>query len=136
MSKDNLKHVETLIGEDVIIRGDVILKEGAIISGKIYGTIQANGPLRATKTAYIKGDISAVDAYVGGSIEGNLVVSGKVVLKSQSSVKGDITYRQLIIEEGAQFEGRCDIASVEDKSDESVPVDLDLDKSAIFSSRT
>jgi len=36
MAKESLKHVETMIGEDVVIRGDLALEGGAIISGKIY----------------------------------------------------------------------------------------------------
>ena len=110
MAKDTLRHVETMIGEDAVVRGDIILKGGAIISGKVYGNVRTNGSVRTTKTGYIKGDVTASDAFVGGVVEGNLTTSGKVVLGSRSDVKGDIVYRQLVIEEGAHFEGRCDIA--------------------------
>ncbi len=106
-----------MIGEDAVIRGDVVLNGGAIISGKVYGNVTATGPVRATKTAYIKGDITAQDAYIGGVVEGNLNTSGKVILRSQSSVRGDIVYRELVIEEGAHFEGRCDIASQHEGSE-------------------
>jgi len=128
MAKDSFKQVETMIGEDAVIQGDLILEEGAIISGKIYGSIRAKGPLRATQTAYIKGDITTVDAYIGGTIEGNLIASGKVILKSQSTVKGDITYKKLVIEEGAQFEGRCDIASDESQQETTESADINFDR--------
>jgi len=128
MVKDSLKHVETMIGEDVVIEGNIILEGGAIISGKIFGNIRTNGPLRATQTAYIKGDITASDAYIGGVVEGNLIASGKVILKSQSVVKGDIVYRQLVIEEGAQFKGRCDIAHALGETATPETVDIDLDE--------
>lgn len=113
MAKDTLKHVETIIGEDAVVHGDVVLEGGAIISGKVFGNVMSNGPVRATRTAYVKGDIVATDAYIGGVVEGSLKTSGKVVLTSQSIVKGDIVYRQLVIEEGAHFEGRCDLVPVE-----------------------
>jgi cytoskeletal protein CcmA (bactofilin family) len=45
---------------------------------------------------------------VGGTVHGN-VHAGKVVLRGDSKVPGDIVYKQLVIEEGASFEGRCDI---------------------------
>ena len=111
MAKDSFRQVETMIGEAAVVRGDVILEGGAIISGKVYGNVRASGPVRATKTAYIRGDVTASDAYIGGVIDGNLTTSGKVVLRRKSRVRGDIVYRQLMIEEGAQFEGRCDLAS-------------------------
>lgn len=117
-----------MIGEDAVIRGDLDLEGGAIISGKIYGNIKTNGSLRATNTAYVNGDITAADAIIGGVVEGNLIASGKVVLKSQSAVKGDIVYKQLVIEEGAHFQGRCDIASAEGETGVIEPVDINLDK--------
>ncbi|MFQ6615953.1 MAG: polymer-forming cytoskeletal protein [Fidelibacterota bacterium] len=116
MAKDSLKHVETMIGEEAVVRGDVVLKGGAIVAGKIYGNLRTDGPVRITRSAFIKGDVNASHAYVGGTVEGNLTTTGRVVLRSGSAVKGDIVYRQLVIEEGAQFEGRCDLASASDES--------------------
>lgn len=113
MTKDSLKHVTTMIGEDAVVRGDVVLEGGVIISGKILGNVTTDGPVRATRSAYVKGDITAQDAYIGGVVDGNLKTSGKVILRSQSAVRGDIVYRQLMIEEGAHFEGRCDIVPLE-----------------------
>lgn len=111
MAKDSLKHVETMIGEEAVVRGDLVLKGGAIVAGKIYGNLRTDGPVRVTRSAYIRGDVSASQAFVGGTVEGNVTTTGRVVLRSGSAVKGDIVYRQLVIEEGAQFEGRCDILS-------------------------
>jgi len=90
--------------------------------------IRTNGSLRATNTAYVKGDITAADAIIGGVVEGNLIASGKVILKSQSDVKGDIIYRQLVIEEGAHFQGRCDIAPAESETVATEPADINLDQ--------
>ena len=33
-----------------------------------------------------------------------------MTLKSTSKLKGDISYRKLHIEDGAKFEGQCDLA--------------------------
>ena len=32
---------------------------------------------------------------------------------------GDIVYRKLLIEDGAQFEGKCDLASIEKESEKN-----------------
>lgn len=109
--------METMIGEEAVVRGDVVLKGGAIVAGKIYGNLRTDGPVRLTKGAHIRGDVRASHAYVGGTVEGNVTTTGRVVLGSGSIVKGDIVYRQLVIEEGAQFEGRCDIVT----STEGIP---------------
>lgn len=109
MTKDSLRHVETMIGEEAVVHGDVVLKGGAIVAGKVYGNLRTDGPVRVTRSATIRGDVTASEAFVGGTVEGNVSATGRVVLRSGSSVKGDVVYRQLVIEEGAQFEGRCEI---------------------------
>jgi cytoskeletal protein CcmA (bactofilin family) len=114
MAKDSLKHVGTMVGVDAVIRGDLVLKGGAIICGQVHGNVYTEGPIRVARDAYIKGDVMASDAFIGGVVEGKLSTFGKVVLRGHSVVKGDIIYRKLVIEEGAQFEGRCDIAPRDD----------------------
>ena len=108
MKRNNQKHVETMIGEDAVITGEIVLNGGAIISGKVMGNVKASGTVRVTRTGTIEGDIEAGEATVGGTVHGN-VQAGKVVLRGDSKVHGDIVYKQLVIEEGASFEGRCDI---------------------------
>ena len=108
MKRNNQKHVETMIGEDAVVTGEIVLKGGAIISGKVMGNVMTSGTVRVTKTGTIEGDVEAGEATVGGTVHGN-VQAAKVVLRSDSKVHGDIVYRQLVIEEGASFEGRCDI---------------------------
>ena len=112
--KDSFKHVDTMIGADAVIQGDVLLKGGAIISGKVFGNVVTKGPVRITRTGYVKGDIKAADAYLGGVVQGNVRTTGKVVLQSHSKVAGDLVYHRLVIEDGAQFAGKCDIIFTND----------------------
>ncbi|MBF89846.1 MAG: cell division protein [Candidatus Marinimicrobia bacterium] len=116
MKKNNQKHVETIIGEDAVISGEIALKGGAIISGKIEANIKTEGTIRITRTGTIDGDIIADEATIGGALNGNLKAN-KITLRSGSKVNGDILYKQLIIEEGANFEGRCDLASNEKREE-------------------
>ena len=111
MANNNYKHVETMIGPEAVVNGDLTMKGGAIISGTVYGNVTTNGSLRVTKSAQIFGNVTSSDAYVSGRIEGNLTTSGKIELRSTAELKGDLVYQQIVIEEGAKFEGKCDLAS-------------------------
>ena len=42
-------------------------------------------------------------------VVGHLKSEGAVTLKKTSELKGNISYRKLHIEDGAQFEGQCDL---------------------------
>ena len=48
------------------------------------------------------------------SIKGDISVSNKIVLGSKSEISGDLTYRSLIIEDGAQFQGSCSVIGNKD----------------------
>ena len=116
MSKVNFQNVQTMIGADAVIQGPVSLEEGIIVYGKINGDIETKGPVRVAQNATVEGNIKGSDIRVGGTVNGNIHSDGQVLLGKKSVLKGDIIYRKLLIEDGAQFEGKCDIIIDDDSS--------------------
>ena len=47
---------------------------------------------------------------------GNVQSHGQVVLGKQCKLQGDIVYKKLLIEDGAKFEGKCDLIDIEDQA--------------------
>ena len=109
MSKINFQNVHTMIGADACIEGPIHLKEGIIIYGKVNGDIDTKGPVRVAQEAIVEGNINGSDIRVGGTVTGSIQSNGQVVLGKNCTLNGDIIYRKLLIEDGAQFEGKCDI---------------------------
>ena len=54
-------------------------------------------------------DIIAGDVIVYGSVKGNVRGKGKIEIKKDGSVNGDLTTAQIIIEDGAFFKGSIEI---------------------------
>ena len=109
MSKINFQNVHTMVGADANIQGPISLNEGIIIYGKVNGDVNTKGPVRVAQNAIVEGNITGSDIRVGGTVTGNVHSDGQVVLGKKCILKGDIIYRKLLIEDGAQFEGKCDI---------------------------
>jgi len=109
MSKIDFQNVHTMLGADTVVEGNINLESGLIIYGKIKGDVATKGPIRIARTAEVIGNITASDIQVGGIITGNVTVSDRIILSKQSTVKGDMIYRRLYIEEGAKFSGKCDL---------------------------
>ena len=109
MAKIDFKNVQTMIGAKAVVNGPIKLRGGIIVYGKVYGDIYTDGPVRITISGEVIGDIQASDAHIGGSIQGNVTVSNRIVLGRQSDLKGDLIYSSLVIEDGAQFEGSCTV---------------------------
>lgn len=98
-----------MIGADTKVNGDIELQEGLIIYGTVNGTVHTSGPLRISLTGIVNGNVYAGDIHLEGEINGNVSVKGRAVLGNQSKLTGDLVYGRLVIEEGAQFEGKCDL---------------------------
>jgi len=109
MSKINFQNVHTMIGADAMIDGPVKLLEGIIIYGQVHGDVITDGPVRIAQNALVQGNISGSHIRVGGTVVGDIAADGQVILGKKCILKGDIIYRKLLIEDGAQFEGKCDI---------------------------
>ena len=109
MSKSKFKNVYTMIGPDAKINGPIILEEGIIIYGHVYGDITTRGSIRIANDGIVNGNIKCSNIVLGGTIIGDIQSEGSVTLKKTSKLKGDISYRKLHIEDGAKFEGQCDL---------------------------
>ena len=109
MDKSNFKNVHTMIGPDATIHGPIRLKQGLIIYGKVYGDVITNGPVRIAKNGLVQGNIEGLSVRVGGTVIGDIKSKDQVILRKNCVLKGDISYRKLHIEDGAQFEGQCDL---------------------------
>ncbi len=116
MSKINFTNVHTMIGSDALIEGPIKLNEGIIIYGKVNGDIDCKGPVRIAMNAVVNGSITGSDIRVGGEVNGNIQASGQVILGSKCILKGDIIYKKILIEDGAQFQGKCDIIEIKNDS--------------------
>jgi cytoskeletal protein CcmA (bactofilin family) len=123
MAKIDFKNVQTMIGAEAVVNGPIKLRGGIIVYGKVYGDIHTEGPVRITISGEVIGDIQASDAHIGGSIQGNVTVSNRIVLGRKSELKGDLIYHSLVIEDGAQFEGSCSV--IGDRQDASDSLVLD-----------
>jgi len=111
MSRIDFHNVHTMLGSDTIINGSIELDEGIIIYGRVNGDVVTNGPVRIAENAIIQGNVRGSDVRVGGEVNGNIDSKGQVILGKNCILKGNIIYKKLLIEDGAKFEGKCEINS-------------------------
>lgn len=108
--------VESLIGRDVTIIGN-LSSEGEIrIEGEIEGDVEC-ASLVLGETASVKGGVTAAQVIVGGRLNGS-ITGDTVTLQPSCHVDGEIHHKSLMIEQGAFFEGlsrRSDKAAAADE---------------------
>jgi cytoskeletal protein CcmA (bactofilin family) len=53
----------------------------------------------------------AGNAVVGGEVQGNLKITGHLILQSTAKIMGDISCQIFRVEDGAQFSGKCSMGT-------------------------
>ncbi len=99
----------TIIADDVSIDGDMILNGNVTIYGTIKGSVKTEGSIQLSKSGKIFGNVNASMIQINGYIEGDAYINGPAELLKGCELVGNLKYKVLTIEDGAQFSGRCDI---------------------------
>ncbi len=109
-SKVSIDKFSSLISGNVSMSGDLEFEEGLKISGVFKGNIGhkrgTHSLLALSAEGRIEGNVSSYDALIDGTIVGDLVVEHLLELHSNARVRGNISYRQLSMENGAVVDGK------------------------------
>jgi cytoskeletal protein CcmA (bactofilin family) len=94
----------SVIGADVVIKGDIAASADLHIDGTIDGDIKCASLVQGEKSS-ISGAVVAESARLAGKVNGSITARELVILKS-AQIEGDVHYDALTIEQGAQVDGR------------------------------
>jgi cytoskeletal protein CcmA (bactofilin family) len=98
------------IGSSLQIKGQITGSEDLQIDGIVNGPISLSGhELTVGPTAQLTSEIHAGEILVHGKVVGNVHARGRVDIKSEGSITGDIECARISIEDGAHFKGRIEI---------------------------
>lgn len=100
---------ETIVGPSVKIQGDLNSEGNINIEGQVAGKVATSQSVFAKAGSKITADVLAGNAVIGGEVQGNLKVTGHLILQSSAKVNGDIACSILRVEDGAQFTGKCNM---------------------------
>ena len=95
-----------LLGAGTSVEGKIRTQGSIRIDGKIVGEVHAAENVAIGLTGEIEGMINGRIVTVGGKIRGNVTAVDKLVLEGKAVVRGDIRAARLVVDEGAQFDGR------------------------------
>ena len=108
--KKKTAKIDSLIGENTEIIGDIKFSGGLHVDGRIKGNIFAdsdsNSVLSLSDQGMVEGEIHVPNNIIGGTVNGNVYSSDHVELEARSRITGDVYYNLLEISGGAQVSGR------------------------------
>jgi cytoskeletal protein CcmA (bactofilin family) len=110
------------LGSSLHVKGEITGTEDLLIDGSVEGLIQLDErKLTVGTTAKLTADINARDVVVYGFVKGNVRAKGRIEIKKDGSVIGNLTTAQIMIEDGADFKGSIEIdRSAAEEADKNV----------------
>ncbi len=104
------------LGPSLHVKGEISGNEDLHVDGTVEGVVHLQErKLTVGGTAKLTADIIAGEVIVYGSVKGNVRGKGKIEIKKDGSVNGDLTTAQIIIEDGAYFKGSIEIEKSAEK---------------------
>jgi Integral membrane protein CcmA involved in cell shape determination len=99
-----------LIGNGTTIKGEIIATGDIRVDGTIIGTMRSNGKVVIGQQGVVEGDIICNSADISGKVKGTIRVDELTSLKATSRLEVELYTKQLFIEVGAIFTGKCDMS--------------------------
>ncbi|MGI9247668.1 MAG: bactofilin family protein [Woeseiaceae bacterium] len=101
----------SVIGPTLVFRGELSADEDLVIEGTIEGTIAHHKKnLTIGTKGRVTADIHASSVIVEGELNGDIHSDGLVSLANTAMVSGNIYCACIVMQEGAQFNGKIDMA--------------------------
>ena len=107
LSASHAGQIDTIIGKDTIIKGNISGTGTIRIDGEFEGEINTNGNLMIGEKSKVTAQIKALNATIAGTIYGNVDIIEKLDLMPSAQIFGDLKVGVLSIGEGAVFTGAC-----------------------------
>ncbi|MBQ5856941.1 MAG: polymer-forming cytoskeletal protein [Bacteroidales bacterium] len=102
-----------IIGNGTVIKGEIESNGDIRIDGKVLGTLKSTGKIVLGQNGVVEGDISCKQADLSGYVKGKLMVDELTSMKSTAYFEGELSTKQLYIEIGAKFIGKCEMGNTE-----------------------
>ena len=98
-----------IITEDVEIRGEITFSGRLEFNGRFEGTLDSGGELIVGESAVVKGTVQVETADIAGKIMGDVITTGRVHLRPEAMIYGDVKAGVIVVEEGAIVDGKISI---------------------------
>jgi len=109
-SKTSGAKVDTLIGHDTEIYGDIHFRGGLHIDGVVQGNVHGEGEGDAvaivSERGRVEGDLRVPNLLINGFVAGDVYAAERIDLAKNARVRGDVYYHTMEMAGGAEVIGK------------------------------
>lgn len=111
----------TIIGESIVINGNLNGDEDLTVRGRVEGTITLTRNLLVEASGVVKAEVQVKSCVISGALVGNVTASESIEITKEGRMVGDIAAPRVVIHDGAGFRGRIDTGEVDVEEGEQRP---------------
>ncbi len=91
------------------LAGDLSARVAELVSCEVQGDVHADESVRIDSNSKVIGNITGKDLNCAGSIQGNVQVSGHVMVNGSAYIEGDLEAASISVENGAGINGQMQV---------------------------
>lgn len=111
---DRVSGTPTFIGAGTHFIGELRCSGDLVVSGQVKGNGWIDGTLTLTQDGQWEGEVCAGHASISGEVNGSLLVTEKLELRTSARIRGMLKARTLAVAKGAIIDGEMAVASAAD----------------------
>jgi len=120
-----------VIAKETKIVGEIVAQGNIRIEGTVEGTLRSEKKVVIGESAKVIGNITAMDVEISGLVEGQVNCSEALYLKRTAIIKGDMFTKKLVVENGAVFNGKCQMTDSESGNPPKANAVIDINKELV-----
>jgi cytoskeletal protein CcmA (bactofilin family) len=101
--------VNTIIGPETVVTGDVQAAGFTRVDGAMRGDLEAAGRVVVGERARMKSDVTGTFVTIGGVVCGDVLASERLVVLSTGLILGDVITRRIQADEGCLIHGKVTV---------------------------
>jgi len=97
-----------VVGREICLSGEIKTCEKLVVEGQVEADLRDSHSLEISEPGLFKGHATVEDCEISGTFEGELIVTGLLVITPTGRVSGKIRYADMEIARGARLSGDID----------------------------
>lgn len=101
--------IDTLIGQNSELQGDIIFSGGlhvdGTIKGNVFADVDSGSVLSLSERGHIEGEVRVPNIVLNGSVKGDVHASEHIELAEKARVEGNVFYKFIEMVRGAEVNG-------------------------------
>ena len=100
------------VGKGLSVAGEITSCDVLVVEGKVEAKLNDGKMLEITESGQFRGSVEIENADIAGRYDGQLVVHGRLTVRSTGRISGMVKYGELEVNAGGQIIGEVQVAGV------------------------